>query len=503
LRSSAAVLRWPAKWAHGEPDARLDEDWTLTLLGVVILVAVLALGAVAAWTAYQRDAALQNAKVTGSRLNAGGADERLYQDLLTMQQDEVGLFDARQDPGQAVLGKNPAVDLNQVYGDLTTLKAQFADSPQVQRDITLISQEMAPYTAAEASALDDNQQGLPVGGAYLRAASLYLTAYTLPAADNIRLVDQSQVNADDATASAVPWPLLAVAVIALACLIGAQILLARWTRCLFDPWLLLSTAVTVIITLWSVTAISVSADSVSSGTSPHAQEAFVLAQALVDGITAGNDDQLTLADHDEDCSATNFPLGSGNFDVTCSFEGQVVASLTSTYQENPEKGQDGLRAELTHAAADAPDQAASVQVGRALEKVDTWLTAENQLPTLQNLEAEAEREQVGSLPPRYNPGFEQFLCQYTNDPCPQKKQATPADSAAGKVTGDFAAVRSDIGAAIGDEWAGYMSAATGAGGTLNGAVTGAVLLALLAAAAGGLGIGLRVTEYWSPGGRAE
>ena len=474
LRGSAAVLRQPAQWARGASEARLDEDWTLVLLGVVVLVATLGLGAAAAWTVHQRDAAMANATTVAQRLAAGGLDERLYQDLITMQQDEVKLFDARVDPGQAGQGQNPATDLNTINSDLALLKAQFTGSPQVQRDITLISREMAPYTAAEASALDYNQQGLPVGGSYLRAASGYLTAYTLPAADNIRLADENQVRADDATASAVPWALLAVAAAALAGLVGVQILLARRTRCQFDPWLLLATAVAVVLIAWPVTALSASANAVSHGTSPHAREASVLAQALVDGITAGNDDQLTLADHDEDCSGVN-PRGN-TFVVTCSFEQQVLRSLTFRTLRN------GLLADLTRATAGAPAR----EVTPALAETATWASDETNLPTLQNLEAKATREGVTSA------AFGRFRDSYTKPPANVGRD----------VTRDFGAVQSDVQSAIGYEWTTYDDAAAGAGGTLNGAVTGAVLLALLAAAAGGLGIGLRVAEYWSPGGRA-
>lgn len=474
------MLRRPARWVRETAETRLDEDWTLVLVGVLVVVVTLGLGITAAWTAHQRGAALQNATAAGNRLNVGGHDERLYQDLIKMQQDEVSLFQARVDPGQAAAKHNPTTDLNNIENtDLTALKNQFAGSAQVQRDITLIYQEMGPYAAAETSALDYNQQGLPVGGAYLRAASAYLTTYALPDADNILQVDENQVTADDATAAAVPWPLLALAVIVLACLIAAQVLLSRYTRCQFDPWLLLSTAVTVVLIAWSVTALSVSASAVNGGTSPHAREASVLARALVDTITAGNDDALTLADHGEDCSATN--PRDNNFEVTCSFETQVLSSLNSRA---------GARADLLLAQSDAPDVSTrATYIEPALKRVKAWANDEGNLPTLQNLHAAAQQaaqQGVGS------PAFKQFLRTYS----------VPPPSVGAHVTGDFTAVLTYVQSATQHEWASYDSAADGAGGPLGGAVTGTVLLALLAAAAGGLGIGRRVAEYWSPGGRA-
>jgi hypothetical protein len=459
----------------------LDEDWTLVLLGVAVLVVTIGLAVLAAWTVHQRDAALQNATAAGQRLDVGGLDSQLYQNLVDMQQDEVALFRSREDPSQAAPGHAPATDLARVESALSALKAQFGGSARVQRDISLISQEIAPYTNLEASALDYNQQGLPVGAAYLREASGYLAGHVLPTADDIRQVDQAQVSADDAAAGAVPWALLAVAVIGLACLAGAQILVARYTRCQFDPWLLLAAAAAALVVVWSVTALSVSLHVTGSDTSPHAVAAADLAQARVDGIQANGDDLLTQVDHGEDCSATTVTRGgSFRYVVTCTFETQVVHYLTTP--DGP------LRADLARAAADAPDPLARSRIGTAMTAARHWLSDEEALPTLQNLAAVAGQRAGGYL--RYNRSFERFLGQYT-DP-------GTAD-VFGSVDGDSKAFQDAVTSAIGHEWTSYDQQAAGASGALAGAVTGTVLLGLLAAAAGGAGIGFRVAEYWSAG----
>jgi len=469
-------------------DAGLDEDWTLVLLGVVVLVVTIGLAVLAAWTVHQRDTALQDATATGQRLDVkNGPDESLYQDLITMQQDEVTLFQKRVDPGQAA----SSTDLIRVYSDLAALKAQFGSSLQVQRDIRLISEEMAPYTALEASALDYNQQGLPVGAAYLRTASRYLTNYTLATADNIREVDEAQVSADDSAAAAVPWLLLAVAVIGLGGLVGVQILTARYTRCQFDAWLLLSTAATVLVVVWSVTALSVSLHEVGTDTSAHAAEAGALAQALVTSVQDHNDDLLTLADHGEDCLTSTSQHAPYVYTVTCKFETQVVDSLAAM------KGQ--LRADLALASTDALDQPVRAQIGIASAAAANWLAAEKALPTLQNLAvtatATAEQGKADTYP-RYNRSFEQSLAPYTS---PQTDSETPSVTDVNHSSSSF---QTAVGTAIEFEWTSYDHQASSASGALDGAVTGAVLLGLLAAAVGGLGIALRVAEYWSAGRRA-
>jgi hypothetical protein len=483
LAGSATGSRAPVRWIREAADAGLDEDWTLVLLAAAVIVVTIGLAVLAAWTVHQREAALADAVAAGQRLDAGGLDDRLYQDLITMQRDEVALFQDRSDPGQAPPGRDPRADLTRVESDLAALSAQFGTFPRVRRDISLISREMARYTSLEATAQAENQQGLPVGAAYLREASGYLTAYTLPAADDIRLADQARVSADDSLAAGLPWALLIAAVAGLGCLAGTQVVMARYTRCQFDPWLILSTAVTTIVIVWSVTAVSVSLDAAGSDTAPHATEAAALAQARVDGAQAQNYDLLTLADHGEDCVV--FGTAAGRVQrVTCKFETQVIRSLSAS--------EGGLRADLSLATADAPDPPARAQAGAAARAVATWLSDEKALPTLQNLWARASKL-ASPENARYSPSFDNSLLPYAN---PVKSR-----DAAG-ITGDAARFQGAATSAIENEWTSYDRQSAAASDALTGAVPGLVLLGLLAAAAGGAGVGLRVAEYWSAGGRA-
>ncbi len=486
LAGSPAVLRRSTRWAREVRGAGLDEDWTLVLLGVVVLLATIGLAVAAAWTVHQRDAALRDATAAGQRLDGGGLDYKLYHDLITMQQDEVALFQARVDSAaQGPELRDPHADLATVDSDLARLKAQIGISVRVERDISLISGEMTPFFAVEASAQDDNRQGLPVGAAYLREASQYLTGETLRSAADIRQMDEAQVSADDWEASSLPWPLLVIGLITLVCLVGAQILTARYTRCQFDPWLLLSTAATVLVLIWSVTALSVSLHEVGSDTSPYAREASALAQVLVVGLQDHNDDLLTQADHGEDCSASTSAVAH-RYQVTCAFETQVVNSMKP-------KGQ--LTTDLDKASADAPDQLARGHITAALAAKRSWLggeEGEKGLPTLQNLAIKAENPGSGKYPPRYSRTFEEFLAPFTS---PETDNDTEV------VSEPFQRFQQAVLDAIDQEWASYNGQASSARAALSGAVTGAVLLGLLAAAAGGLGMALRVAEYWSAGRR--
>jgi hypothetical protein len=490
LAGGRAGLWARARRIRGAGGAGFDEDWTLVLLGAAVLVVTVGLAALTAWTVHQRDAVLQDATTRAQRLNIGGLDDNLYQGLITTQQDEVTLFRARidaagQGSGQAAAGHDPRTDLHQVESDLTVITGLFRDSPRVQRDVTLISREMSRYTGLEATAQADNQQGLPLGAAYLREASGYLTTYTLPRADNIRQFDQARVAADDAAAGALPWPLLAADALSLACLAGAQIVTARYTRRLFNPGLVLATALTGVVIAWSAVSLSISLHVAGSDTAPHAKEASDLAQARIDGINDHNDDLLTLVDHGEDCSASGTKNAPFVYHVTCTFEKQVVDSLAP-------KGQ--LRTDIAQAARDAPDPPARAQVASAAKAVTTWLAAENSLPTLQNLESKASHEPAGSYPRYDDPAspFAKGLARY----------AAPDPQGSGKEVNKYSKQFQDkVKAVIKRQWGSYDTGARSARDTLTGLVIGALLLGLLAGAAAGGGIGWRVNEYWSAGRR--
>jgi hypothetical protein len=463
---------------------RLDEDWAMVVLGVLLLVATLGLASVAAWTAHEHDAALQGASAAAQRLDVGGLDNQIYQNLVALQQDEIALFGLREDPSQAPAGHDPAADLTRVESDLIMLKARFSGSPQVQHDISLITWELPNFTSLEASALDYNERGLPLGAAYLRESSGYLTDYTLPTADNIRQVDQAQVSAADAGAAKVPWLLLGAAVIALACLVAVQRQVARYTRYQFDLWLLLSSAVTVAVVAWSVTAISASLRTVRSEASPHAVTAANLAQARVDGLQVNGDDLLTRTDHGEDCSATTaFTAGTYDYSVRCTFETDVQNYL------NPPGGR--LRADLASAALSAPDALARSRIATAVAAAQEWLTNEKGLPTLQNLASIAAQGKYGRVP-RYNPTFVDQLGSYTS--------IDPGNAFEG-VESDSGTYQDALTSAITQEWSSYDQQVANAAGPLHGVVTGLELLGLLAAALGGIGIAFRVREYWSAGGQ--
>ncbi|WP_405583186.1 hypothetical protein [Streptomyces sp. NBC_01190] len=465
---------------------RLEEDWVLVLLAFVVAVLTVGVAVTAIRTVDQRESALRDARASAARIDIGGLDVKLYQDLIVMQQNEVELFQQRMDTlGTGATAVGPHADVSTVEADLASISVQLGDRPAVQDDVTLISREVSRYTNLMSTAIADNRQGLPVGAGYLRMASRYLTLQTLASAERIRQDDQDRVAADNATAAAFPVPLAVICGVALTGLIAAQIVTARYTRRLVNPGLLLATLATGALAAWSLTALSVSVHIVSRQAAPHARAAGDIAQARIQAFQAHVDDLITRAGHNEDCLTTvSPPTGARTtyeYPVRCAYQTQAMQLLGDTSQLTR---LDAAKGELD------PETAQQVVLAKA--RAARWLAHEEELPTLQNLpKARPGAEQ----PLRYDADFLKQLRDFTNP-------ATSGGGAFAAVEEDFKAVQSALDTATRGEWGQYEGRGAAASGALHGLVGGALLLGLLAAAAGTGGIVRRIAEYWSTGRRS-
>jgi hypothetical protein len=458
-----------------------DEDWGLVLLGVVAVLVAVGLGLLTAVSAHDRDVRLADAAATEQRLAANGVDDNLTSDLIRLQQDEVTLFQ-----GHVDFASSPALDPNDdvshVQADLAAATSQIGDSARVRNDVALITNEIPGYVRLEAMAFSDNQQGLPVGAAYLRDASGYLRDHILPAAADIRGVDQARLAADDADAAGIPTVLVIAAVLGLACLAAVQVVLARRTHRLVNPGLLAAAVLVTVLVAWSLPTTLVSRNQVATGAIPHAVTATDLARVQDGATQAGLDDRLTLADHGEDCTTLN---STQNADVTCTYEQDALDRLTTGCRPLP---CDTLPVDLATAGRDGgQDPAIGRLLTTARTETATWFTDENRLPTLQNLATNAKKIPQGEVP-RYDSTFKRDVL----DPYTRILAIQPAIN-------DYTALRNTVRQATALEWSDYTTQAGDAGDALGGLVTGGLLLGLLAGAAAGAGVAWRVAEYWSMG----
>lgn len=471
------------------------EDWTVVLLGLVGVAVAISLGMLTCVSTHSRDARFDDASATRSRLAIGGTDDNLTLHLITLQLDETQLFQAHVetadaasaetgDPAFAQTG-DPRQDLSRVEGDLAAVRSQSSGSAQIQSDVGLINRELPIYADLEATAKADNQQGLPVGAAYLRDAAEYLRTDILPRADDIRTVDQGRLTADDDAAVGEPTDLMIADGLGLAYLVALQVVLARRSRRLWNTGVLAATVATVALSAWSITDTLVSRNQFATRAVPHAHAAADLARARDDTLRTRLDDELSLADHGEDCSTVTTSVGQlvYVYSLTCTYEQEALANL---------RAPDGpIATEFAEALHATPDPRTHEKLVEAQSFEKAWLGVEHKLPTLQNLTVNAAAAtEAGNRDVRFSSDFDanvlnDYSQYYTTLTIPATTSAT-----------DAFVIQGDIQDAASVEWDGYAGAVAAAKHTLGGLVSAGLLLGLLAGAAIAAGVGRRATEYW-------
>ncbi|HSA48641.1 MAG TPA: hypothetical protein VLH10_00815, partial [Yinghuangia sp.] len=123
-----------------------------------------------------------------------------------------------------------------------------------------LSVEIPRYREDVARAKAAARQGNPLGAAYLRVASRQMEEVILPAADELHAIAADRLRADQREATAVPWAAVAVALGSLAGLVVAQVLLARRTKRVFNPGLLVAGLSVAALTGWTVLSLASAGD---------------------------------------------------------------------------------------------------------------------------------------------------------------------------------------------------------------------------------------------------
>ncbi len=465
---------------------RLEEHRVLAAAGAVTALLVLGLGSATAWSVQQRDAALGSARSAAQRLDGGGVDHQVEQNLITLQGAELKLFQLRNDAGTGA-----------VSAQLSTLESELAGvtGPAASHaHAVAIVQELTVYTGLEATAQSDNRSGLPVGAAYVREASRYLTTYMLADAEDIRTSDQNTVAADDATAAAFPlWLVIGDALLVL-WLLGALVALAQFTRRSVNLGVVGALVAVLALAAWSLTGILVARDRLDAVAAPAAAAATGLAQVRFDAENASMDDQLTLSDNGEDCAFTTLnpvdttqdpsadPYASA-YVAKCKYESDAEAQLA------PHTGT--LTKDLDTAVAAIRDPATVNRLLSVLKESDAWYADERALPTLQNLNTQVQAVLKAGQAPRFDKAFDASLMPYTE----------PSSQSSGPATAAFTAISELVDSQTTAQWRAYDGAESDASSILDGLVLGAVLLGLLGTVAAAGGIGVRAAEYWSRGPR--
>ncbi|WP_228000000.1 hypothetical protein [Nocardia australiensis] len=160
--------------------------------------------------------------------------------------------------------------------------------------VARITADLPAYTGLVEAARANNRQGFPVGSAYLREASTLMQTSLLPNAEQLTTNRFASVRRDQHDIGALP--LTGLALLLLLVIGGgvASMLLLRWTNRRVNLGLIVATAVTALVLLWSAAATLAASNALDTGASGASSRFEALAQARILAQQARTDETLQL-----------------------------------------------------------------------------------------------------------------------------------------------------------------------------------------------------------------
>lgn len=164
-----------------------------------------------------------------------------------------------------------------------------------------LATELPVYTGLIEAARANNQQGFPVGAAYLREASGLMQSRLLPAAEQLYR-EYSTASAEQGRGAPVPWLGLTLAIVALVSLVVAQQYLRRRTRRTLNLGLLSASLAVVVAMAWAASVSLLGAARVDAGRTEGIEPLAVLAQSRILAQQARAQETLMLVAHNDSAS---------------------------------------------------------------------------------------------------------------------------------------------------------------------------------------------------------
>ncbi|MFC4604855.1 hypothetical protein [Rhodococcus kronopolitis] len=164
--------------------------------------------------------------------------------------------------------------------------------------LTELSESLPVYTGLIETARANNRIGYPVGAAYLREASTLMQTTLLPAAEQLHSAQAATVVSTQAEFATPPWPAIGLLLAALAALVVALVLLARWTRRTLNLGLVLAAAAVAALLGWLLIAGLVSSTATNHALDEGARPLSVLTNGRILAQQARADETLALVRRD-------------------------------------------------------------------------------------------------------------------------------------------------------------------------------------------------------------
>jgi len=233
----------------------------MVLMAVVLVAALLAVGATASKTAFDRQAQLDTLRSHTEPL--ADAAQRIYGALSFANTTAATAFLSGGAEPHDVRDRYDAA-IGQASAGLVT--ASNGLSPNDIRSLTLltdISNQLAVYTGMIATARANNRAGRPIGVAYLSESSTLMQQDIMPAAERL-YASQSAAVIESERSVGPSRAVIAAAVVVLVLLVLSQAALARRSHRRLNPGLLLASVLMAVLVVWLTAAGLVSTHAATS-----------------------------------------------------------------------------------------------------------------------------------------------------------------------------------------------------------------------------------------------
>ncbi|BBX67483.1 hypothetical protein [Mycolicibacterium psychrotolerans] len=223
----------------------------LALVAVVLVVAVLGVGAAASKTVYDRQGQLETLRSRTEPL--ADAAQRIYSALSFANTSAATGFLSGGVAPRDVRERYDAAVGQASAGLVTASNGVSPNDVHSLRMLTDVSNQLAVYTGLVATAHAGNRAGNPIGVAYLNESSALMQQGILPAAGQL-YASQSDAVTTSGRSIGPPHVVIATGVLVLVLLVLAQVTLARRSHRRFNPGLMLASVLMAVLVVWLAVA---------------------------------------------------------------------------------------------------------------------------------------------------------------------------------------------------------------------------------------------------------
>ncbi|KRE28100.1 hypothetical protein ASG82_12115 [Mycobacterium sp. Soil538] len=233
----------------------------LALTAVVLVVALLGVGAAASKTVYDRQGQLETLRSRTEPL--ADAAQRIYSALSFANTSAATGFLSGGVAPRDVRDRYDAAVGQASAGLVTASNGVLPNDIHSLRMLTDVSNQLAVYTAIVATAQAGNRAGNPIGVAYLNESSALMQQGILPAAGQL-YASQSDAVTTSGHSIGPPRVMIAMGVLVLVLLVLSQVMLARRSHRRFNSGLLLASVSMAVLVVWLAVAGLASAHAASN-----------------------------------------------------------------------------------------------------------------------------------------------------------------------------------------------------------------------------------------------